>query len=84
MSKNNIKILFIINGTIDNEDLVNFRQNLGNSIKAIERNYNNLIFTNYKKRPNLIKRDGISNIFQKILEIIQINIRNINDNHWNI
>ena len=81
LSKNNIKILFIINGTIDNEDLVNFRQNLGNSIKAIERNYNNLIFTNYKKRPNLIKRDGISNIFQKILEIIQINIRNINDNH---
>jgi len=80
LSKKNIKILFIINGNIDNDELLNYQQNLRNSINIIERDFNNLIFTNYKKTPNLIKRDGISDIFQKILEIIQINIRNFNIN----
>ena len=57
LSKKNIKILFIINGNIDNDELLNYQQNLRNSINIIERDFNNLIFTNYKKTPNLIKRD---------------------------
>ena len=78
--KNKIKILFIINGNIDNEELGTLKQNLRNSINIIERNFNNLIFTNYKKRPELIIKDGIADIFKKILEIIQVNIRNFNVN----
>jgi GTPase Era involved in 16S rRNA processing len=83
LSKNNIKILFIINGGIDKDDLSTVKQSLKNSIRIIEKDYNNLIFTNYKKRPDLIKRDGISVIFQKILEIIQVNIINFNINTIN-
>ena len=84
LSNNNIKILFIINGRVDNDDLSTIKQSLKNSINIIERDYNNLIFTNYKKRPYLIRRDGISAIFQKILEIIQVNIINFNINTINI
>ena len=83
LSKNNIKILFIINGGVDKEDLSTVKQSLKNSIRIIEKDYNNLIFTNNKKRPDLIKRDGISVIFQKILEIIQVNIINFNINTIN-
>ena len=83
LSKNNIKILFIINGGIDKDDLATVKQSLKNSINIIEKDYNNLIFTNYKKRPDLIRRDGISVIFQKILEIIQVNIINFNINTIN-
>ena len=83
LSKNNIKILFIINGKVDNEDLLTVQQSLKNSINTLEKDFNNLIFTNYKKRPDLIRRDGISVIFQKLLEIIQVNIRNFNINTIN-
>ena len=80
LSKNNIKILFIINGNVDEDDLTIVKQSLKNSINIIERDFNNLIFTNYKKRPELIIKDGIADIFKKILEIIQVNIRNFNVN----
>ena len=83
LSKNNIKILFIINGGVDKDDLATVKQSLKNSINIIEKDYNNLIFTNYKKKPDLIRRDGISVIFQKILEIIQVNIINFNINTIN-
>ena len=63
LSKNNIKILFIINGNVDEDDLTTIKQSLKNSINIIERDFNNLILTNYKKRPDLIRRDGISVIF---------------------
>ncbi len=83
LSKNNIKILFIINGNVDEDDLTIVKQSLKNSINIIERDFNNLIFTNYKKRPDLIRRDGISVIFQKKSEIIQVNIINFNINTIN-
>ena len=83
LSKNNIKILFIINGNVDEDDLTTIKQSLKNSINIIERDFNNLILTNYKKRPDLIRRDGISVIFQKIWEIIQVNIINFNINTIN-
>ena len=83
LSKNNIKILFIINGGVYKDDLATVKQSLKNSINIIEKDYNNLIFTNYKKKPDLNRRDGISVIFQKILEIIQVNIINFNINTIN-
>ena len=82
LSKNNIKILFIINGGIDNDDLPKVKQSLKNSINIIERDYNNLIFANYKKTWFNKKRWDIS-YFLKILEIIQVNIIIFNINKIN-
>ena len=84
LSENNIKILFIINGKVDDDELKTLKQKLRNSIDIIESDFNNLIFTHYTKRLNLIKRDGISDIFQKILDIVQINIINFDVNEIKI
>jgi hypothetical protein len=64
LSKNNIKILFIINGGVDKDDLSTVKQSLKNSINIIENDYNNLIFKNYKKKPDNKKRWDI-NYFPK-------------------
>ena len=89
LNKNKIKIIFIINGKMDDDLLEVKKNNIIDLIKdkAIIRK-DNIIHTNFYQNFDKISGEGISTILQKILEIIQIdpefiNIESININNYN-
>lgn len=89
LNKNKIKIIFIINGKIDDNLLEIKKNNIIDKIKdkTIIRK-DNIIHTDFYQYFDKISREGISTIFQKILEIIQIDpeffdIKSININNFN-
>lgn len=91
LHKNNIRIIFIINGPIDEVILNGKKQKLKNSINddnIVYKDYSNIINTNYYQYFDQIKREGVSKILLKILEIIKLNsqqflIDDININNYN-
>ena len=87
LQKNNIKIIFIINGLIRETDLQEKMKCLKNSInndEILNETFNNVINCDYKLSFNIIRRDGISNVFTKINDIIQKNVINYNTDIINI
>ncbi len=91
LHKNNIRIIFIINGPIDEVTLNLKKQKLKNSINddnIVYKDYSNIINTDYYQYFDFIKREGVSKILLKILEIIKLNsqqflIDDINVNNYN-
>ena len=74
--KNKIKIIFIINGPCDDDILKLKKESLIDAInnpEILSDDSNNLILTKYYQRFEIKKREGISKLFKKIKEIIQIN-----------
>ena len=73
--KNKIKIIFIINGPCDDDILKLKKESLIDAInnpEILSDDSNNLILTKYYQRFEIKKREGISKLFKKIKEIIQI------------
>lgn len=76
--KNKIKIIFVINGPCDDDILKLKKESLIDAINNPEifsNDSNNLIVTKYYQRFEKKNREGISKLFKKIKEIIQINLK---------
>jgi len=76
LHKNKIKIIFVINGPCDDDILELKKESLIDAINNPEifsNDSNNLIVTKYYQRFEIKNREGISKLFKKIKEIIQIN-----------
>ena len=78
-----IKILFIINGGIDKTKFDIKKTSLKSAIdndEIINEDFNNIISADYYQFFDKKKREGISNIFEKIKEIIKIKDTSFNVN----
>ncbi len=78
-----IKILFIINGGIDKTKFDIKKTSLKSAIdndEIINEDFNNIISTHYYQFFDKKKREGITNIFEKIKEIIKIKDKSFNVN----
>ena len=76
--ENHIKIIFIMNGAINENDVIERKQSLKNSINnnnILNNEYKNWINCDYKLKYNNIRRNGLSKIFHNINEIIKKNIK---------
>ena len=76
--ENHIKIIFIINSAINENDVIKRKQSLKNSINnnnILNNEYKNWINCDYKLEYNNIRRNGLSKIFHNINEIIKKNIK---------
>ena len=84
---NKIRIIFIINGPI-NEFLLNEKKNktrnIINNDNILDNTFNNLLSTNFFQYYENESREGIREIFEKIIQIIQINIPNYNAENINL
>ena len=86
-----IKIIFVINGPTDDFNMEIKQEKLRNSIDNTDilyKDYSNLIFTNFYQYLKGTSKNGISKIFQKIIEEIKIkdkkfNVEDININNYN-
>ena len=77
LHKNNIKIIFIINGITRKDDLIKKKQALKNEIgndEILNDNFDNFVNCDYKLEYDLKRKDAISTIFSKINDIHKINI----------
>ena len=77
LHENHIKIIFIMNGTINEKDVKKRKQSLKNAINdnsILNNEYKNWINCDYKLEYDNIRRNGLSKIFHKINEIIKKNI----------
>ena len=87
LHEKNIKIIFIINGNLD--DFL-FREkgrrikNVINNNNILNNNLSNLLSSNFYQYHERESRNGIQQIFEKIIEIIQINIPDYNVNNINV
>ena len=84
---NRIRIIFIINGPI-NEFILKEKKNKMNNLikekKILGNNCSNILSTNFYQYHEHESRNGIREIFEKIIEIIQIQIPNYNVENINI
>ena len=86
-----IRIIFVINGPLDELSFKSKKQKLRNIIQNREILYedlSNLIHTNFRQYFKQTQKTGISQIFRKIIEIIEIKdpnfrIKDINVNNYN-
>ena len=91
LHEKNIKIIFVINGPIDDEIFELKKQKLRNEIQndaILYNDYSNVISTNFYQTFRRAKKTGLSQIFQKIIDIIRIKDQNfqvedININNYN-
>lgn len=77
LHENHIKIIFIMNGIINEKDVKKRKQSLKNSINdnsILNNEYKNWINCDYKLEYDNIRRNGLSKIFHNINEIIKKNI----------
>jgi hypothetical protein len=89
--KNKIKIIFVINGEMNSMVFDIKKQNLRNAIENNEIVYDdlsNIIHTNFYQFFKESEKKGISNIFEKIIDICKIkdekfNVEDINVGNYN-
>jgi hypothetical protein len=86
-----IKIIFVINGPTDDFNMEMKKEKLRNSINnndILYEDFSNVIFSNFYQHLKRSSKNGISKIFQKIIEEIKIkdekfNVEDININNYN-
>jgi hypothetical protein len=89
--KKKIKIIFVINGPTDDFNMEMKKEKLRNSINnndILYEDFSNVIFSNFNQSLKGSSKNGISKIFQKIIEEIKIkdekfNVEDININNYN-
>ena len=89
--KKKIKIIFVINGPTDDFNMEMKKEKLRNSINnndILYEDFSNVIFSNFYQHLKRSSKNGISKIFQKIIEKIKIkdekfNVEDININNYN-
>ena len=75
LKENNIKIIFVINGPINDAIKKTKKQKIRNQLSnkgVLEEDLSNIIYTNFLQNLKETQKNDISKIYEKIIEVIQI------------
>ena len=83
LKENNTKIIFVLNGPM-NESVIKFKkQKIKNEVsnkEVLDKDLGNIINTDFFQNLKEVKRTGIPSLFKKIIEIIKIKNKKVNVN----
>ena len=75
LKENNIEIIFVVNGIIDEETKKTKNQKIRNQLRdkgVLDKDLKNIIYTNFLQNFKRTKKEGISKLFENIIKAIEI------------
>ena len=75
LKENNIEIIFVVNGLIDEETKKTKNQKIRNQLRdkgVLDKDLKNIIYTNFLQNFKRTKKEGISKLFENIIKAIEI------------